>query len=204
MVVIYTSDGGTFGPYYNWGHIYQALPVDLDGDGHTELVLAGTNNAPAYQGATVILLDAQHFHGASVDSLLRPECPLQDSSLVRLVMPQYEPEFMKLLGTMRIEARDVTVLHENGKSTLRVSVGNGRTDMMVYLDAQLRPLKTEASDALKTAANDWPAPLSKEFFSAAYQQAWLARCYRYGTLVRTNVNALPPPQVAAAVIGHQP
>ncbi len=46
--------------YAHKGHLRNVITADLDADGKDELVAAGVNNAPAYNGPTLVLLDEDH------------------------------------------------------------------------------------------------------------------------------------------------
>ena len=55
--------------YWHSGHLNHLQAADLDGNGRTEFVLAGINNAR--HAATLVVLDEDHFAGASQE----PETP---------------------------------------------------------------------------------------------------------------------------------
>ena len=62
QVVALTASGRIMGEYWHSGHLLHAAVVDLDGEGHEELLLAGVNNS---HGATLVVLDPLHLSGAS-------------------------------------------------------------------------------------------------------------------------------------------
>ncbi len=163
--------------YSSKGHIDDLLVADVEGDG-TEAVLAvGTNNDPAYQGATAILLDARHFRGVTGDALATPDCALPDSARFRVVLPQYPAPYMKLLGLTRLHASSPQLLQGAGGEP-RFSVLVGLFDeqrLIVFLDAQLRPLRADATDAfLLSMRRTFPDTLRDSGpADPAWRQRWL-------------------------------
>jgi transcriptional regulator with XRE-family HTH domain len=185
-VCIVDRDGRLQSQYGNRGHLAELLVVDLDADGRDEILALGTNNAPAYQGATILLLDDAHRSGASVDSLSNPWSAEPDSALVRLVLPRFPEPFMSLLGEVRLAAATPRVFHDpNGKTLVSVEVGVGsdaRNRMIVYLDADLNPVGAEPVDwFMETITMRWPAevrsipgPLDPD-----WRTAWLSTAKRF-------------------------
>ena len=141
--------GRRLAQYSSKGYIYEMLAVDLDGDGKDVLVAAGTNNDPAYQGATVVLLDDRHFLGATTDALAAPLSTVPDSARIRLVLPQFPEPYMRVMGMNRLNASRLQLLsHDAGRVGFSVDVGVGdHRRLIVFMDAQLRPLKAAPSDA---------------------------------------------------------
>ncbi len=96
-LVVVERDGRRLGQYDTKGHLYGLLGEDVDGDGREELLAAGTNNEPCYQGATVILLDEVCLRGVAQDSLAGGNPAIPDSARVRLVLPHFGEPYMTLL-----------------------------------------------------------------------------------------------------------
>ncbi len=69
QVVLLAPDGKLLREYWHSGHLNHLQAADLDGNGRTEFVLAGINNAR--HAATLVILDEDHFAGASQE----PETP---------------------------------------------------------------------------------------------------------------------------------
>jgi hypothetical protein len=184
FVAAYRTDGSIIGPYYHWGHVNEIHVKDLDGDSEPEVLLAGTNNGAKYQGATLILLDAEHFAGASVDSLVGADCPVRDAALARVILPQYESHFMALFPARRLEARSVSVTRSEDQTFIQASIGDGQMDVLVVFDSELRPLRVAVTDALLVGIRSWPDDLREEFLSEQHWRRWLARAFRYGVDVR--------------------
>lgn len=174
--------GDRLGDYLNWGHLYDARCVDMDDDGKAEIFVTGTNNSPAYQGATVILLDEDHLHGASTDSNVRPESGIPDGSLARVVLPLFEARFADAFNAQRLTAKALKVSRTaRGSHRIEVSVeSNADTGLLVTMDEALRPLDASASDALLHAISDWPPELQAEFLAEETRSDWLARHSRFG------------------------
>ncbi|MFH2054021.1 MAG: helix-turn-helix transcriptional regulator [bacterium] len=141
-------DGGLIAQYANRGSLYDIEVVDLDGDGCDEVLAAGTNNALAYQGATIFMLDATHWKGAAVDTVTQPRCAVADSSLYRVVLPAWPDPFMKMLDVQRLDASKIrTFRGEAGEVIVQVDVGSHDVGAMVLdLDSRLVPLRIAASD----------------------------------------------------------
>jgi hypothetical protein len=69
QVVVLAPDGRILHEYWHSGHLNHLQAADLEGNGRTEFVLAGINNAR--HAATLVILDEDHFAGASQE----PEMP---------------------------------------------------------------------------------------------------------------------------------
>ena len=69
QVVLLAPDGRVLREYWHSGHLNHLQAADLDNDGRTEFYLAGINNA--WHAATLVVLDQDHFAGASQE----PEAP---------------------------------------------------------------------------------------------------------------------------------
>jgi hypothetical protein len=63
QVVLLAPDGRLLHEYWHSGHLNRLQAADLDHDGKTEFYLAGINNA--WHAATLVVLDQDHFRGAS-------------------------------------------------------------------------------------------------------------------------------------------
>jgi hypothetical protein len=69
QAVLLAPDGQRLGEYWHSGHLNHLQAADIDNDGKTEFYLAGINNAR--HAATLVVLDLDHFSGASQE----PEAP---------------------------------------------------------------------------------------------------------------------------------
>ena len=69
QVVLLAPDGKLLREYWHSGHLNHLQAAALDGNGRTEFILAGINNAR--HAATLVILDEDHFAGASQE----PEAP---------------------------------------------------------------------------------------------------------------------------------
>ncbi len=178
--------------YANYGSIYDLLPLDLDADGKEELVVAGTNNAKAYQGGTVFILDDVHRSGAALDVNAHPESTEPDSALVRVVFPQFPSPYMQQMRDQRLAAREIrSFVTRDGDIELSVDVGvYPDYDLVIRLDHELHPLSSSVSDVfVSTMESTWPESLLTVPGPAdeAWREKWLA------THLRFEAGHWPPP-----------
>jgi len=152
VVLVVDRDGRVESQYANRGHLCDLHIMDLEGDGRDEIVCAGTNNAPLYQGATIFILDDGHRTGAAIDTVTSPGRPAVDGSLVRLVFPIWPESVQRLLGTsdrlVGFEAR--TFDRGGGAVGIQANLGYQDDDFFsVDFDARLRPTFMSISDRLQ-------------------------------------------------------
>ncbi len=169
-------DGNRVAQYANKGHLTDYTVVDCDGDGLDEVVAWGTNNALDYQGGTVIMLDADHWRGASIDSCCSPASTEPDSALLRLVLPQYPEAYMNIMGHRRLTTFGLQAYRGPGGATMfSVGIGgNTHQGVVLTLDDQLRPLGARSSDTfLAHMKRDWPDSLVQG--AGPSDEVWLAR-----------------------------
>jgi len=177
-------EGNLLAQYSHRGHLTGVVVYDLDGDGHQEVLATGTNNAPAYQGATVLILDEQCRHGASVDSLCNPESGEPDSARVRLVLPLYPEPWASHMPYERLHAVQPQIFRGRG-GDLMISVMVGYDPVhriIVYLDGRLHPRGSDCTDGfLETMRAEWPDSLWQGTGPAdpAWRAAWLATAVRF-------------------------
>jgi hypothetical protein len=161
--------------YANRGHLVEMLVVDLDRDGTDEILACGTNNAAAYQGATVISLDQDLCCGASVDSLSAPAVAAVDGAASRLVMPSFGEPYMSLSGAPRLFARRLQAFRDrNGRVLVSVDVlASEKVRTNVTLDATLHPLGVVPVDQTVAYVSEaWPDSLVQD--AGPGDRAWLA------------------------------
>jgi hypothetical protein len=77
QVALLSRDGRILREYWHSGHLNHIQAADLNGDGRTEYYLGGINNGR--HAATVVVLDEDHFAGAS-DETQTPRHQLLDFS----------------------------------------------------------------------------------------------------------------------------
>ncbi len=185
FLCIFGHDGKGTDAYYNYGLLYDVVAEDIDHDGKQEVLLAGTLNPSVYRGATVILLDDAHCHGAAVDSLVHPDCPLGDSSLVRLILPHYDQKYMDLLGIERLVAFQLKISHGADRhARVTCFLGSMTDPHVIALDEYLKPRQVNASDLLRVVTRTWPEADRQEFLSREWMESWLARHSLHGALHR--------------------
>lgn len=178
---IYRADGSVVGCYFNRGAIDEMCAADIDGDGKDEVIASGTNNTPAYQGATVFILDDTHHSGASVDSLSTLAPGLADSCVARVVFPAFEKRYMDRMSCIRLRARALrTYRTPGGETRIQCTVGTDAYGVVVLdLDAGLDVLSWGIADTLDEHVQQW-APTERDTFEQDYIPQWLRRVYRYG------------------------
>lgn len=179
-VILVNREGRILGQYDHKGHFYDLLTEDVDGDGKEELLVAGTNNEPCYQGATVILLDDVCHEGVAQDSLAGGDPAIPDSARARLVLPQFGEPYMTLLERRRIEAADLMLVpQESGPPRIAVNMGTAYKDdkvgVIVTLDAALNPVSVAPSDLIVAIAAAWPD--SVRALNGFPNQEWLERVW---------------------------
>jgi hypothetical protein len=184
-LVFVTCAGEVLGQYDSWGHISDLVVADLDDDGREEVIAAGTNNAKAFNGATIFVLDHEHRSGATVDPQTRSETSHRDGSRVRVVLPAFPPAYQQRMQDERLRAYLLRVLRSGtGEVYLSAQIGDTRPIrfLTVSFDADLRPLASDISDALKLEiTHTWPDSLKLDTGPAdpGWRAAWLDRHVRY-------------------------
>ncbi|MEN8007805.1 MAG: helix-turn-helix transcriptional regulator [Candidatus Krumholzibacteriota bacterium] len=178
-------DGTLRSHYAVKGHVMDLRNQDLDGDGKDEIIGASTNNAKAYQGAMVFILDDQHANGASIDENCDGWSTQPDSALVRVVLPQFPAPYMELLQSTRLSAFEIQVFR-NGEDEIQLSCEVGGSDpnyrLLIQFDAELHPLGAVVKDRFQELANSqWPDSLTNGTGPGdpVWLAAWLARHKRF-------------------------
>ncbi|MBD3237516.1 MAG: protein kinase [Candidatus Eisenbacteria bacterium] len=193
IVSAFRRDGERIGFYYHTGHFSEMHIEDLNGDQADEVILAGTNNVRSASGATLVILDEKFFHGMSVDPARASQSPFPDSCKVRIIFPDFEPEYMNLLDQMRLIARAVAVVRSpDGSVKITCDVGPRQLHFTVSMDQWLRPYHASPSDDLQLAAGGWPGDLGRRFLGREFRAAWLASCCRCGAGIQEQESGLTP------------
>ncbi|MBU8870561.1 MAG: helix-turn-helix domain-containing protein [Gemmatimonadales bacterium] len=177
------SKGNLLSQYASMGSIYDLLIIDMDGDKKDEVIGAGTNNARIYQGATVFVLDENHFSGATIDDSVSHGNSIKDGSLMRLVIPQYPAPYMNHMQYTRLIAENIeTFERENDDFRMTVFVGHDPDrHLIVELDSTLTPLDSHMSDVFRMEIlHSWPDSL-REFgpLDPGWRRDWLAHHVRF-------------------------
>jgi len=185
-ICLFDRHGHRLRQYATKGWVFDMTVTDLDRDGAKELIVSGTNNAPTIQGAMLVMLDWNHFMGATVDSLC--DCPggLPDSSRIRFVLPAFPAPHMAVLEDMRLTAWQPRVFSSlTGESQFSFDTGSWLDPhhrLIVTLDANLRPISTVISDAFNAhIASSWPDSLKGENgpMGEDWRRHWLDTYLRY-------------------------
>ncbi|MBD3220216.1 helix-turn-helix domain-containing protein [bacterium] len=181
ILAAYDPDGTVRGQYASRGHVGTLHVADLDGDGRDELLAFGTNNDPAYQGATVIWLEEGAWSGATVDVAgpgRGPVGEIADGARYRLVLPSWGEAVMTRVRTARLHASSPTVYRlDDGALRISFTALSKAGGVSVTCDGRLRPLLATATDVLLADVASWDRPLPGDpdpFPSPAWLEDWLA------------------------------
>ena len=194
------SKGRVLRQYYHWGHISRLQSVPLPDGAGAALLAAGCNNAPVYQGATLVWLDWEHWGGASFDALSRPGAPEADSSRVRLVFPNFGPGYRPYLGPRPSFVQLNIGADTDGRFLVHGGIGNAPYNLNVLLDRELRPLRVDINDCFLALKPSLPDSLTgpDSPFDPQWREQWLHSVVRFesGRLVS-------PPQSPPLPLGVQ-
>ncbi len=203
-ICLFDRQGRLLAQYVHWGRLQDIRPVDLDEDGRDELLCWGTNNAPVFQGGTILLLDREHWHGVSLDQVCRPGCTTRDPARFRVVFPNFGPGFVPYVG-VRIDVEQVfTTCSGDGSPNIDAMVGVKPFLLPVVLDRELRPLSVDINDGFLAMRSVLPDSLRGEHspYDPRWRERWLARHYRFveGRLVHppAGTGAVSVPAAASA------
>lgn len=176
------SGGDRIGSYYLPGHSYAVRVTDLDGDGRDEVIAGGTDNGR--NAGSVVLLDADHWHGAVRD----PENPytdgLPEAALARVVFPPFDEAILAEPGVSgRPWVEDIRVGSHEGSSLITVALQvSDDAGLVITLDDHLVPTRVSISDGWMSLVNTL-GPAARELAaSQAYLDAWVAGSDLYGAL----------------------
>lgn len=162
VLTVFELDGARRAQYANRGHVPFLHVEDLDDDGRDEVLAFGTNNDPAYQGASVIYLEQGAWSGAAVDPPggpgRGPVGGIEDGARYRLVLPSFGEPVMGRMGCVRLTAHSPTV-HRQVDGTLRINFTAGHLPAggaAVVCDERLRPLLVNPTDSIRATVATWP------------------------------------------------
>lgn len=145
------QDGRALDTYWSRGVILIIQALDADGDGEDEVYLGGTNNSPQYQGATLIVLDREHFQGIGTDVPPGRTSAPGDGSLLRVILPRFPEPIMLAMNVPRIGvSRMDCQKRPEGGLRIVARAGEGQFEVLVTLDERLRILSCEANDMLQS------------------------------------------------------
>jgi hypothetical protein len=163
-VCLVDAQGNRRSQYATKGHVLALEYEDIDGDGKDEIIGSGTNNAKAYQGGMLFVLDDVHAHGATIDQDCNPWSTQPDSALVRVVLPQFPRVYMDHIEAVRLSAGKIQAFRNaNGKARLSCEIGGPDPEMqlLVHFDEGLRPIGAEPTDRFREIMrNQWPDSLT--------------------------------------------
>jgi hypothetical protein len=173
------------GRYYTCGSVSAVDLHDIDGDGRPGVMVSSTNNAPAFQGAMLTFLDAEHWSGGSVDSVSarthwRDPPGLADDSRARVVLPQFEAGFMQALGFQRLAVAYASIAGD----TIEVGIGASNGPVAVIrMDPCFEILDARVTAAAQRALAH-AAPALRERFTDDYLRDWARLRVRFGECLR--------------------
>ena len=134
---------------------------------------------------TAVLLDAEHFDGASTDAVATPTSTVPDSCALRLVLPQLGEPWMDMLECGRLHARrPELVRYPDGERGFRfeIDMGGGEGgELIVFTDAALNPTSVDITDALLVQIrSSWPDSLQTTGpADPSWRQAWAGHALRF-------------------------
>jgi transcriptional regulator with XRE-family HTH domain len=163
-VLVVKHTGEMICDYFHRGHVYDLAGADLDGDGASELICAGTNNARGFGGGTVFVLDRTSRSGAAVDSLTGGEASVVDSSRRRVLVPGLDAQVMGLLAADRLDADSIHVTRAGRDGTrIMVRLGAVGCHFHLVLDSDLNPLAIRPNDNVARTMAGWPSDVRSRF-----------------------------------------
>lgn len=167
--------------YFTCGALRDVIAKDIDGDGKDEVVFLSINNAIAYQGVMVTVLDDTHWSGAAVDSLSAkthwagPDVAA-DGCLARVVFPHFAPEYMDALSLRRLDARHLDVSRAPD-GDLRIGFDiDSPAWLRITLDGRLEPVACEPTPEIDRRL----PPALRRKFHGGYVDRWLATRVHFG------------------------
>lgn len=189
LIRVYGAQGEILGDYFHRGYVYDVAVKDLDDDGREEIVLGGTSNTS--NGAMIAILDEDHLDGM-VDATGEAS-PGFDHSLVRVVLPPFSSQAMRLLNLDRLRAGGFVISRhgDGGATRLRCTVGDARTPIFLTTDSDLRPVSFSFHEHLRNKAEVWidRGELEPGFGTRSHVMSWLNHHLRFeeGALVESPV-----------------
>ena len=187
-ILVWVDDRGRrLGQYANHGQFFAFLAADIDDDGREELLACGTTNARAYEGANLVVLDEDHFRGASVDGIVHPESAEPDSALYRLVVPNFPDPYMDSVQTVRLYFAHPRVTRD-ADGAVRINadviydIHDIRTAAMLFFDEHLQLQGHVLPDGFLHHLSDiFPDSLITDTGPAdpAWVDRWLSKRHRF-------------------------
>lgn len=153
-------DGRLLNQYVHKGFFYALEAVDLDRDGRQELLAGGINGCPGIEGGTIVLLDADHWHGASVGTHCRAESDIVDGSLRRFLLPHF-PDCFRGQWTSRYLAIVDLMVSPAIETGVVISAEAEIDDCHVLfdIDGRFRPRSVAISEGFRRVIASWPDSL---------------------------------------------
>jgi transcriptional regulator with XRE-family HTH domain len=174
-IVRFDPSGRVLNTYWSKGSINVILTLDTDADGKEEVYLGGTNNSPLYQGATVIVLDENHFHGVADDVPAGGSEAPGDGSLLRVIYPHFPEPIMDALAVARIRITDMESQASDVHGLRFITrVGEETNVCLLTMDPQLRVHDVRVSDMLTALCTRLDSvPWNAEAGQTAWVRPWL-------------------------------
>lgn len=194
-VVRFDRSGQVLNTYWSKGSIQAILTLDPDADGKDEVYLGGTNNSPLYQGATVIVLDEDHFFGVAADVPAGGSEVPGDGSLLRAIYPHFPEPIMSAMAVARIGISHMeTQTSDVHGLRLIARVGEEDHECLLTMDPQLRVQDVQVSDMLAALCRRVDSlPWISEAGQATWVRPWLRTRVR---IVEGNVDESLDPVLA--------
>ncbi len=165
------DEGRILGQYGHRGHLYALCGTDLDGDGREELLAGGINNSSGW--GTIVVLDQEHWNGASVELGETPPAGISDGSAMRFVTPHF-PEPFRDCWTGRYLGVETLMVNRgpDGRPIIDAAIAIDGCTVLLSLDQDLRPVKASINDAFRQRIAQWPPELRDRPNPADQQWLW--------------------------------
>lgn len=152
QVAILDSGGRLVSEYWHSGHLANLTLADLDGDGREEIIATGISNG--YHQATMVVLDPDQVHGASVEAA-RPEIQIHGMGVpherARLLFRRSD---LNVASAPWNEGMEATV--QNGRIRFWTQECSAPADGIWYeLDNQFRLIHLEAGDYFRNVHDEY-------------------------------------------------
>lgn len=181
IVMAVSAQGRRISSYYLAGHPYDTRVVDMDHDGRDEVLVAGTNNA--HGGATIVLLDNEHWSGASHDSIGLRLSELPDGSLARVVLPPIDESIRRMIAPGGRDWLENLRVNQRAEGTSVITATyyvDQDASLVINFDAHLAPTRVSLTDTWYAMIQDWESPMRELAGDYTYLDSWIGSARLYG------------------------
>ena len=169
VAVLDGRTGQVTSEYWHRGHLLHMALADLNGDGATEVLVAGVNDAPDYKRATLLVFDVRKINGCCCDPAGKPYFQgMTPGGQKNIVF------FPKTIISEREEFNRVSEIStESDRITIRVAEGidEVRSPTVLYeFDYRLRVTAVMPTDNFLNIYNQLPAHDRQESVATLIQR----------------------------------